>query len=157
MKIFEKKKYSLPETKKRKESTENILHFGFAWKIISPLKVDLLFAREVSYYIITIYLPTFMIVMVSWFSFWIDHKSVSLFYFVLSKSHWTCRFLGSCKSQPLRYNLPGDVHYDGLHPRLPPPRGLHQGSGRVDGNVRFLCLLLPHGIRFCELCSQAVT
>ena len=43
----------------------------------SCLQVDLLFSREVSYYIITIYLPTFMIVMVSWFSFWIDHKSVS--------------------------------------------------------------------------------
>ena len=43
----------------------------------SCLQVDLLFAREVSYYIITIYLPTLMIVIVSWFSFWIDHKSVS--------------------------------------------------------------------------------
>lgn len=38
--------------------------------------MDLLFAREVSFYIITIYLPTLMIVVVSWFSFWIDHKSV---------------------------------------------------------------------------------
>ena len=43
----------------------------------SCLQVDLMFAREVSYYIITIYLPTLMIVIVSWFSFWIDHKSVS--------------------------------------------------------------------------------
>ena len=41
----------------------------------SCLQVDLLFSREVSYYIITIYLPTMMIVIVSWFSFWIDHKS----------------------------------------------------------------------------------
>ena len=40
--------------------------------------MDLLFHREVSYYIITIYLPTLMIVIVSWFSFWIDHKSVSI-------------------------------------------------------------------------------
>ena len=44
----------------------------------SCLQVDLLFAREVSYYIITIYLPTLMIVIVSWFSFWIDHKSVRM-------------------------------------------------------------------------------
>ena len=44
----------------------------------SCLQVDLMFAREVSYYIITIYLPTLMIVIVSWFSFWIDHKSVKL-------------------------------------------------------------------------------
>ena len=40
------------------------------------VKVDLLFSRELSFYIITIYLPTMMIVIVSWFSFWIDHKSV---------------------------------------------------------------------------------
>ena len=36
----------------------------------------MLFSRELSFYIITIYLPTMMIVIVSWFSFWIDHKSV---------------------------------------------------------------------------------
>ena len=42
----------------------------------SCLQVELLFVREVSFYIITIYLPTMMIVIVSWFSFWIDHKSV---------------------------------------------------------------------------------
>jgi hypothetical protein len=35
------------------------------------------FKRQLSYYIITIYIPTFMIVMVSWMSFWLDHKSVS--------------------------------------------------------------------------------
>ena len=34
------------------------------------------FKRQISYYIITIYIPTFMIVMVSWMSFWLDHKSV---------------------------------------------------------------------------------
>ena len=42
----------------------------------SCLQVNLLFDREISFYIITIYLPCFMIVVVSWFSFWIDHKSV---------------------------------------------------------------------------------
>ena len=33
--------------------------------------------RELSFYIISIYLPCSMIVVVSWFSFWIDLNSVS--------------------------------------------------------------------------------
>lgn len=41
----------------------------------SCLTVDMTFKRQLSYYIITIYIPTFMIVMVSWMSFWLDHKS----------------------------------------------------------------------------------
>ena len=30
---------------------------------------------QLSYYVVTIYIPTFMIVCVSWMSFWLDHKS----------------------------------------------------------------------------------
>ena len=33
------------------------------------------FQRQLSYYVVTIYVPTFMIVCVSWMSFWLDHKS----------------------------------------------------------------------------------
>ena len=40
--------------------------------------MDLVFARELSFYIVTIYIPCFMIVVVSWFSFWLDYKAVSL-------------------------------------------------------------------------------
>jgi hypothetical protein len=35
----------------------------------------MVFKRQLSYYIVTIYVPTFMIVCVSWMSFWLDHKS----------------------------------------------------------------------------------
>jgi len=42
----------------------------------SCLKVSLTFARELSYFLVTIYVPCFMIVVVSWFSFWLDHKAV---------------------------------------------------------------------------------
>ena len=35
-----------------------------------------MFARELSYFIVTMYVPCFIIVIVSWFAFWIDHKSV---------------------------------------------------------------------------------
>ena len=42
----------------------------------SCLTVDMIFKRQLSFYIITYYIPTFMIVMVSWMSFWLDHKSV---------------------------------------------------------------------------------
>ena len=45
----------------------------------SCLTVDMTFKRQLSYYILTIYIPTLMIVMVSWMSFWLDHKSVILF------------------------------------------------------------------------------
>ena len=44
----------------------------------SCLTVDMTFKRQLSYYILTIYVPTLMIVMVSWLSFWLDHKSVIL-------------------------------------------------------------------------------
>jgi len=42
------------------------------------LTVNIAFKRQISYYIITIYIPTFLIVMISWMSFWLDHKSVSI-------------------------------------------------------------------------------
>jgi len=41
----------------------------------SCLQVDLVFARELSYFMVTMYIPCFMIVVVSWFAFWIDHKA----------------------------------------------------------------------------------
>ena len=50
----------------------------------SCLRVDLVFARELSFYIVTIYVPCFMIVVVSWFSFWLDYKAVIL------TTHWHC-------------------------------------------------------------------
>lgn len=42
----------------------------------SCLKVDLLFRREFSYYLITIYIPCCMLVIVSWVSFWLDANAV---------------------------------------------------------------------------------
>ena len=51
----------------------------------SCLQVDLVFARELSFYIITIYVPTTMIVFVSWFSFWIDHKAVIIELFMVKQ------------------------------------------------------------------------
>lgn len=43
----------------------------------SCLRVELTFARQLSFFIFTIYIPCFMIVIVSWMSFWIDYKAVS--------------------------------------------------------------------------------
>ena len=40
------------------------------------LSMFLLKPRQLSFFILTIYMPTTMIVFVSWFSFWIDHKAV---------------------------------------------------------------------------------
>ena len=36
--------------------------------------MELTLKREFSYYMLTIYVPTCMLVIVSWFSFWIDPK-----------------------------------------------------------------------------------
>ena len=40
------------------------------------LTVDLLFKREFSYYLIQIYVPCCMLVIVSWVSFWLDQNAV---------------------------------------------------------------------------------
>jgi len=42
----------------------------------SCLQVDLMFARQLSFFVVTIYVPCSMTVTVSWFSFWLDHKAV---------------------------------------------------------------------------------
>lgn len=42
----------------------------------SCLQVDLMFARQLSFFLVTIYVPCSMTVTVSWFSFWLDHKAV---------------------------------------------------------------------------------
>lgn len=42
----------------------------------SCIKVDLLFRREFSYYLIQIYIPCVMLVIVSWVSFWLDPNAI---------------------------------------------------------------------------------
>ena len=39
--------------------------------------MDLLFARQLSFFLVTVYVPCSMTVSVSWMSFWLDHKAVS--------------------------------------------------------------------------------
>ena len=52
-----------------------ILFFLFAGEY-SCLTVDLTFKREFSYYLLTIYVPCCMLVIVSWVSFWLDPNAV---------------------------------------------------------------------------------
>ncbi|VDP23492.1 unnamed protein product [Soboliphyme baturini] len=42
----------------------------------SCLRTTLILRREYSYYLITLYIPSFMLVMVSWVNFWIDKDAV---------------------------------------------------------------------------------
>ena len=42
----------------------------------SCLKVELILKREFSYYLITIYVPCCMLVIVSWVSFWLDQNAI---------------------------------------------------------------------------------
>ena len=55
--------------------------FTFARQVIfhRPHELNTNINRELSFYIISIYLPCSMIVVVSWFSFWIDLNSVSTY------------------------------------------------------------------------------
>ena len=62
---------------------QNCVLDHFYWSLItfftgtySCLLVNIVIARELSFYILTIYIPCFMIVLVSWFSFWLDYKAV---------------------------------------------------------------------------------
>ena len=55
----------------------NWFEFSLLTGAYSCLRVVLTFARQLSFFIVTIYIPCFMIVIVSWMSFWIDHKAVS--------------------------------------------------------------------------------
>jgi len=67
---------SLPGGFKMANSSNKYCDVATATGEYSCLKVDLVFARELSFYILTIYIPCFMIVLVSWFSFWLDYKAV---------------------------------------------------------------------------------
>ena len=52
------------------------LFFCFSPGEYSCLSVDLVFKRQFSYYLITIYVPGCMLVIVSWVNFWLDPKAV---------------------------------------------------------------------------------
>jgi hypothetical protein len=43
----------------------------------SCLTVDLTFKREFSYYLLTIYVPCCMLVIVSWVSFWLNREATN--------------------------------------------------------------------------------
>ena len=40
------------------------------------MSVDLVFQRQTGYYLIHTYIPSCLIVILSWVSFWIDHQAV---------------------------------------------------------------------------------
>ena len=66
---------SLPGGFKLSRTGQDYCDLATATGEYSCLQVDLVFARELSYFLVTMYVPCIMIVVVSWFAFWIDHKS----------------------------------------------------------------------------------
>jgi len=70
------KNLSLPGGFKLDDFTQLNCDVKTATGAYSCLRVELTFARQLSFFIVTIYVPCFMIVVVSWMSFWIDHKAV---------------------------------------------------------------------------------
>lgn len=95
----------------------------------SCLKVDLIFKREFSYYLIQIYTPCCMLVIVSWVSFWLDQGAVparvslgqfARRMFIASKcSTWILL----CRSNHLAYNGYSNLR----NKRFFTPSVLHKG------------------------------
>ena len=46
-----------------------------------------MFARQLSFFIVTVYVPCSMTVSVSWMSFWLDHKAVSMIIYHILITH----------------------------------------------------------------------
>ena len=120
--------------------------------------MELTLKREFSYYMLTIYVPTCMLVIVSWFSFWIDpkvfqkkvHRTKSIN--KLSNNNF---FLGSAsQGGPGGDHLAGHVHHHGLHPAQPAPSRLHQSCRRLVRRLRLLRLQCSPRIRPRQLCLE---
>ena len=58
------------------KNKNNFVPFFFLTGKYSCLKVELIFKREFSYYMLTIYVPCCMLVIVSWVSFWLDQNAI---------------------------------------------------------------------------------
>ena len=56
--------------------SKNMIFFPELIGEYSCLKVDLAFQRKFSYYLLTIYIPCDMLVVVSWVSFWLDANAI---------------------------------------------------------------------------------
>ena len=154
--------------------TYKLLHFPnwFEFSLLtgaySCLRVVLTFARQLSFFIVTIYIPCFMIVIVSWMSFWIDHKAVSWLHtknVLLANSNAvvlelaadcplvqrvdllihlvSLLFKGSCSCVLGRHHLACHVHHSSIHQQLLAARGIHKGHWRVEWCLCHFCLRSP--------------
>ena len=137
----------------------------------------MLFARQLSFFIVTVYVPCSMTVSVSWMSFWLDHKAVSCpgpgdinTIIIINIPLWAWHSGGQYDIiwfSILTHNLPGsrpggsrgddsagDVHHPGQHPELPAPGGLHQGYRCLVRGLRLLRVRGPPGVRDGQLCLK---
>ena len=90
----------------------------------SCLRVDLLFAHQLSFFLVTVYVPCSMTVSVSWMSFWLDHKAVWPITNIFSYEHYHTHSInsGSCSCSSGGDNLAGHVNHAGQHTELPATR-----------------------------------
>ena len=99
----------------------------------SCLRVQLLFARQLSFFLVTVYVPCSMTVSVSWMSFWLDHKAVRIYQIsscqIQNFEHWLwCEQSPKSTSQQICGVLLGatwtsshDVEYEIRGSFHPPP------------------------------------
>jgi len=107
--------------------------------VYSCLSVDMMFKRQLSYYVFTIYVPTFMTVCVSWMSFWLDHKEsfflTDIFRYLEQEKLFSTILIDKNESfadvvrpgagDVDHHHSTGHVHHHLQYQQLPPARRLH--------------------------------
>ena len=107
--------------------------------VYSCLSVDMMFKRQLSYYVFTIYVPTFMTVCVSWMSFWLDHKEsfflTDIFRYLEQETLFSTILIDKNESfadvvrpgagDVDHHHSTGHVHHHLQYQQLPPARRLH--------------------------------
>lgn len=123
--------------------------FTFAGEY-SCLKVDLLFKRQFSYYLIQIYIPCCMLVIVSWVSFWLDQGAVPA-RVSLGKLHstYTERHLYDVTFRC--DDTADDGNTNVWYKRILAACLLHKGHRCLDRSLPDVCVRCAFRIRPCQL------
>ena len=112
----------------------NIIYINSSPGEYSCLKVELIFKREFSYYLITIYVPCCMLVIVSWVRWGFSHiiwisRLILIFQFLAWPACYPCSSVPGCD------HTADHVHPDKRHLSSASSGLIHQGYWCVDRSV----------------------
>lgn len=117
--------------------------------------MDLLFKREFSYYLIQIYIPCCMLVIVSWVSFWLDQGAVPARVSLGKINQCIMEFCKPITTSDMFircHNAADNGHPNVRNQRFIASRFLHKGYRRLDGSVSYVRVWRPAGVRSRQLC-----